>query len=200
MREGIARAFDVAADISIVAEAASAAQAMDAVRRVRPNVVLLANSLPDEPGITIIQALRRQPGAPFVLMLSAVCDGPLIRRAIEAGASGYLVKSDVDSRDLREAMRAVVEGQKWMSRLAANSLASCVGGRDRRPGETLTPRERQVWGLIAAGRSNRSMAQQLGISERTVKYHVSNVLKKLRVSSRSEATALAYSSSFMSNA
>lgn len=197
MREGISRALDSAADIEVVGEAESAAQAVERTRRAMPNVVILDNSLPDADGISVIQTLRRLPSAPSVLMLSFMCEGAVIRRSLEAGASGYLVKSDVDGAALREAVRAVVTGRTWVSRSAANSLASCVAGRTREMGTALTPRERQTWELIAHGLTNRDIANSLGISERTVKFHVSNVLKKLMVSSRTEAAALAYSSHFM---
>lgn len=197
MREGITRAFDSAADVEVVGEATSAAQAVERTRRALPNVVILDNSLPDADGISIIQTLRRQPSAPSVLMLSFMSEGALIRQSLEAGASGYLVKCDVDGPGLREAVRAVMVGKTWMSRSAANSLASCVAGRTRETGTALTPRERQTWELLAHGLTNRDIANSLGISERTVKFHVSNVLNKLMVSSRTEAAALAYSSHFM---
>jgi len=130
-------------------------------------------------------------------MLSFMCEGATVRQALEAGASGYLVKSDVNAAALRDAVHAVMVGETWVSPTAANHLASCVAERVRDAGTALTPRERQIWQLLAQGKPNREIAVGLGISERTVKFHVSNVLRKLMVSSRTEAAALAYSSHFI---
>ena len=200
MREGISRALSSAADIEVVGECGTAEQALSQARDLLPDVVVLDNSLPKADGMSIIQALRRLPGAPLVLMLSFMCEGTTVRRALEAGASGFLVKSDVDASGLRDAVHAVVAGRTWVSPSAANALASCVAGRSRKADATLTPRERQIWRLLAEGHTNRDIAGALAISERTVKFHVSNVLRKLMVASRTEAAALAYSTHFVSPA
>lgn len=198
MREGIALALGDSDDIKVVAEAGTARGALEQCRTTRPDVVLLDNKLPDADGVGLIQAIRRLPGAPRVLMLSFQNTGTLIRRALEAGACGYLVKSDADACSLREAVRAAFAGTTWVSRAAANALAASVAGRTADARLALTPRERQVWRLLAEGHSNAEIARDLAVSARTVKFHVSNVLRKLMVSNRTEAAALAYSSHFMS--
>ncbi len=197
MREGIRRALEEAGDIVVVGEAVSAELGVEQARRLKPDVVVLDNSLPHADGLDIIQALRRQSNSPKVLMLSFMCEGTLVRRALEAGASGFLVKSDVNASALRDAVHAVMVGETRVSPTAANQLASCVAQRVRDSGTALTPRERQIWQLLAEGLPNREIAIELQISERTVKFHVSNVLRKLMVSSRTEAAALAYSSHFI---
>lgn len=198
MREGIRRALEEADDIVVVGEAVSAEIGVEKARSVKPDVVVLDNSLPCADGLDMIQTLRRQPGAPKVLMLSFMCDGVLVRQALEAGASGFLVKSDVSASALREAVHAVMSGETRVSPTAANQLARCVAQRIRTCGSALTPRERQIWQMLAEGLRNRDIAFELRISERTVKFHVSNILRKLMVSSRTEAAALAYSSHFIS--
>lgn len=198
MREGISRALGCADDIEVVGECGTAERALASARVLLPDVVVLDNSLPKAEGISIIASLRRLPGNPLVLMLSFMCEGATVRRAFEAGASGFLAKSDVDASGLRDAVRAIVAGKTCVSPAAANALASCVAGRSREAGTTLTPRERQIWRLLAEGHTNRDIAGTLAISERTVKFHVSNVLRKLMVASRTEAAALAYSTHFIS--
>lgn len=197
MREGVCRALEAAGDIVVVGEAASAELGVEAARRLRPDVVVLDNSLPQADGLDVIRAIRRQPDPPRVLMLSFMCEGTTVRQALEAGASGFLVKSEVNASALRDAVHAVMVGETRVSPMAANQLAACVAQRVRDAGTALTPRERQIWQLLAEGLPNREIANDLGISERTVKFHVSNVLRKLLVSSRTEAAALAYSSHFI---
>lgn len=190
VRKGIREFLEEEGDISVVAEAANGAQAVALVAEHHPDVAVLDIQMP---GVTGIEATRRikaeHPGV-RVLILTAYDDDPYIFALIQAGASGYILKT-ADSSDLVHAVRAVHRGdsaldptvtQKVVQQLATGHPLGAPSAV-----ETLTDREVEVLRLAAKGLTNKAIGQALGISDRTVQGHLANIYGKLNVSSRTEA-------------
>lgn len=189
MRQGLRSVLEREPDLRVVAEAASAAEAVAAVARQLPDLVLLdlkLSTASDSEGIDLCRELtERHPGL-AVLVLTTFLDEHLVLRAIRAGARGYVVK-DVDTSGLVRAIRDVSRGG---SAFDARSAAAVIRGlkTPEPPASTeLTAREREVLRLLAGGLSNRVIGERLFISETTAKFHVGNVLRKLGVTRRAEA-------------
>ncbi|MBT0772786.1 response regulator transcription factor [Kineosporia sp. J2-2] len=189
VRQGLRAVLEREHDLRVVGEASSAAGVRAVVERSRPDVVLLdlkLSATSDTEGLAVCAALTaRFPGL-GVLVLTTLLDDRLVLSAIQHGARGYLLK-DVDTAELVRAIRAVGRGD---SALDARSTAAMVrslspGADPARP--RLTERETEVLRLLAQGYSNRAIGSRLYISETTVKFHVSNLMRKLDVSRRAEA-------------
>ncbi len=177
VREGLVAALHGKGDIEVVGGFGSAEEAIAAAPRLKPDVVILDLELP---GLSGIDAIAQFP-AP-VLMLTAYGTDDEIERALAAGAKGYLLKG-APLADLERAIDAVSRGESFLdSRVTAQLLSR--GGRAR-----LTPREREVLRLL--GTSNKEIAAALGISERTVKFHVTSIFNKLGAETRAQAVAIA---------
>ena len=170
-----------------------------AVARERPDVVLLDLRLPGMSGLEALRRLRATKNCPPVVMLTTSDHERDLLEALRAGAAGYLLK-DMEPDALVAALRSIVDGETMVAPALAPALARAVQGRaapspeglgQAGPFEALTPREREVLGLLAEGRSNRGIAEGLGISEGTVKAHVKAILRKLGAESRVAAAVLA---------
>jgi two-component system, NarL family, response regulator DevR len=188
-RQGLRAVLEIEDDLRVVGEAGSAAEVVAVVEQARPDVVLLdlkLSAASDTEGLAVCAALTsRFPGL-GVLVLTTLLDDRLVLTAIQHGARGYVVK-DGDTAELVRAVRAVGHGD---SALDARSTAAMV--RSLSPGiaparPRLTEREVEVLRLLAQGCSNRVIGNRLYISETTVKFHVSNLMRKLEVSRRAEA-------------
>ncbi len=180
VRQGIAAIISQEPDMTVVAQAGSAAEAIDLFRRHRPDVTLMDLSLPDGTGVEVIETLLAEfPDARFVVMTVYGGEDD-IYLALKAGARAYLLK-DAGGEVLVEAIRAVLEGKRYLPPAVASRLA------DRMSGTDLTRRELDVLKLLAAGGSNRLIAERLKVTEGTVKTHLNNILGKLGVSSRTQA-------------
>ena len=198
VRQGLRSLLDVAEGIAVAGEAPDGPAALKLAESLRPDIVLLDLKLPGMDGLGVIEALRsaKPPAGPRVLVLTSATDPGRARQAVRAGAAGVVYK-DIDPDALVRAIRAVHDGLLLLAPEAAASLSSGFGGPagsagdgGPRPG-TLTGREREVLALIAEGRSNREIARRLGVSEKTVKAHVSSVLAKLGVQDRTQAAVYA---------
>ncbi len=184
VRNGVAQILNEQTDISVVAQAADGAQAIDLYDRHRPDVALIDLRMPVLEGVEVVERIRAQfPDASIVILTTYDADDD-IERALHAGAKAYLLK-DVAPHDLVSCVRAVRMGRTWVSPTIGSKLA------DRMTRVRLTPREMGVLRLIAAGRANREIAETLAISEGTVKIHVTHLFEKLGVASRTEAIATA---------
>jgi RNA polymerase sigma factor (sigma-70 family) len=191
----------LAADgIEVVASVADGAAAVDAVRRTRPDVVLMDIRMPEVDGL---EATRRilsdpgDPGAPKVLMLTTFDLDRYVYAALSAGASGFLLK-DVTPEQLVAAVRLVRSGDALLAPAITRRLVERFAVRDERGAtlhrdlSTLTPRELEVLQLLARGLSNAELAARFTLSEATVKTHVARILAKLRLRDRAQAVVIAY--------
>jgi DNA-binding NarL/FixJ family response regulator len=179
VREGLRVLLGQQADLEIVGEAGDVPTASDVVAATQPDVVLIDVGLGEADGVPLIGALSDRAPESRVLVLSMFTDGETVRQALLAGAAGYLVKGASVS-ELVEAIRAVAAGRTYLH----SSIAGIVlddGLRWLRAGVPLSPREREVLSLLAAGRPAERIAGVLGISTNTVRRHLANVTEKLGI-------------------
>lgn len=192
VRRGVRDLLTTEGDVAVVAEAASAAEAVDRAAEVEIDVAVLDVQLPDGSGVEVCRALRRAHPRVRCLMLTSFSDDEALDRAIDAGASGYVLKQ-IRGADLVDAVRRVAAGESLMDRAIAARSAERLRRRadddERLAG--LTAQERRILGLLAEGRSNREIASALYLAEKTVKNYVSNLLSKLGMSRRTEAAVYA---------
>ena len=188
VRQGLKMFLGLDHDLVVVGEASDGAEALRLARELRPDVVLMDLLMPVMDGIAATQAIRQELPDTEVLALTSVLEDASVVGAIRAGAIGYLLKN-TGADDLRRAIRAAAAGQVHLSPEAAARLMREV--RAPESPEVLTERETDVLRLLAEGKANKEVAQTLRIGEKTVKTHVSNVLAKLGVQSRTQAALYA---------
>ena len=195
VRLGLRVVLEVEADIEVVGDADTAARAVVAAGRLRPDLVLLDVVLPDRSGIEACREMRVANPGLRVLMLTSFSDETAVLSAMMAGASGYLLKN-APRAELLNAIRSVAGGATLLdpavAKVVQQRLAGLSSGRPSGSADGgLSEREREVIALIAEGLTNREIAERLVISEKTARNHVSNILDKLGLSRRSEAAAYA---------
>ncbi len=188
VRQGLRVFLILDSEIQIVGEAANGAQALTMARELRPDVVLMDLLMPVMDGITATATIRREMPHTEVVALTSVLEDALVVDAVRAGAIGYLLK-DTQADELCRAIKAAADGQVQLSPKAAERLMREV--RAPESPEALTERETEVLRLLAQGQSNKEIAATLNIGEKTVKTHVSNILAKLGVPSRTQAALYA---------
>jgi NarL family two-component system response regulator LiaR len=190
VRQGLRTFLELQEDIDVVGEAADGAAAVEQAERLAPDVVLMDLAMPGTDGVTAIRALRERVPDARAIALTSFSDDERVFGAVRAGAAGYLLK-DTDPAELVAGIRTVAAGQGLLSPpVAARLLEELATDGGPAAGEAtagLTPREREVLLLIARGRSNKRIALELGVAEKTVKTHVGHVLAKLGVSDRTQA-------------
>ena len=188
VRQGLRMYLTLDPEIEVVGEAADGQEALRLSRELHPDVVLMDLLMPVMDGRTATQAIRQELPEVEVIALTSVLDDASVGGAIRAGAIGYLLKT-TDAKELGRAIRAAAAGQVHLSPEAAARLVKEV----QIPGspETLTERETAVLRLLARGGANKQIARQLNIGEQTVKTHVSNILSKLQLQSRTQAALYA---------
>lgn len=189
VRRGLATILKVFDDLQLIGEAESGEAAIKLAAEVLPDVILMDMSLPGMDGATTTRAIRKKIPQTQVIVLTSFKDGKLIKQALEAGAIGYLLK-DVSADDLVQAIRSAHAGRATLSPEAAQSLVE-TANLPPTPGQNLTEREREVLSLMIEGLNNVQIAGRLTVSPSTIKSHVSNILAKLGVASRTEAVTLA---------
>ena len=188
VRQGLRTFLDLQDDIEVVAEAADGHEAVDATERLDPDVVLLDLVMPGLDGLGALRQLREHRAR--VLVLTSFGDDDKLFSALRAGAAGYLLK-DVQPTELVRAIRAAHAGESPLSPAVATRIVEEVAQGAASAHDDLTPRELDVLTLIARGRSNKVIARELGVAEKTVKTHVSHILAKLGVSDRTQAALYA---------
>jgi len=192
VRQGLRTFLDLQADIDVVGEAADGEEAVAVAAEHAPDVILLDLVMPRLDGIGALRRLRETAPAARVIVLTSFGEDERLFTALRAGASGYLLK-DVEPAELVRAIRAAHEGNSPLSPTIATRVVEEIaqGGGAPAQVDDLTPRERDVLILIAKGRSNKVIALELGVAEKTVKTHVSHILGKLDLTDRTQAALYA---------
>ncbi|MCS7062197.1 MAG: response regulator transcription factor [Anaerolineae bacterium] len=188
VRQGLRMFLSLDPDLEIVGEAADGAEAVQKARELKPDVVVMDLLMPVMDGIAATAIIRRELPETEVLALTSVLEDASVIGAVKAGAIGYMLK-DTQADELCRAIKAAAAGQVQLSPRAAARLMREVRLPDSP--EALTERETEVLRLLAQGRSNKEIAAALTIGEKTVKTHVSNILAKLGVQSRTQAALYA---------
>jgi DNA-binding NarL/FixJ family response regulator len=183
--EGIRRALEPADDIEIVGEATRGSEVLPLVRRLHPDVVLLDMRMPQMDGLTCLDQIRKQHADIKVIVLSVFSDPERIQAAFRHGASGYIVKS-VNPVDLASAIRQAVDGTVFHAFGSPEpETANGVAG-------DLTERELVILKAVARGLSNAQIGKELWVTEQTVKFHLTNIYRKLDIANRTEAARYAF--------
>jgi DNA-binding NarL/FixJ family response regulator len=191
VREGLSAVLETQPDFEIVGQATNGAQAVERAAALRPDVILLDLELPELDGVAALRAIRTNDPAAKVIIFTAFDTDERILAAVQAGAQGYLLKG-APREDLFQAIRVVHGGGSLLQPVVAARLLRQVSvAASATPTESLTERELEVLHLLAKGRQNKEIANELWISERTVKFHVSAILAKLQVGNRTEAVSKA---------
>jgi DNA-binding NarL/FixJ family response regulator len=188
VRQGLRMFLALDPELEVIGEAADGAEAVRMARELKPDVVLMDMLMPVMDGVTATAIIRRELPDTEVIALTSVLEDEKVIGAVRAGAIGYLLK-DTEADDLRRAIKAAADGQVQLSPKAAARLMREVRAPDSP--EALTERETDVLRLLAQGKSNKEIAGMLSLSEKTVKTHVSNILAKLGVPSRTQAALYA---------
>jgi DNA-binding NarL/FixJ family response regulator len=186
MVEGIRRALEPAEDIEIVGEASNGSQVLPLVRRLSPDVVLLDMRMPQMDGLLCLDAIRKNCPKVKVIVLSVFSDPEHIQAAFRHGACGYIVKS-VNPVDLPSAIRQAVDGTVFHAIGLPESSDEAVG-----KASGLTERELAILKAVARGLSNSAIGKELWVTEQTVKFHLTNIYRKLDLANRTEAARYAY--------
>jgi NarL family two-component system response regulator LiaR len=199
VREGLRTFLELQDGIEVVGEAGDGIEALERAARLEPDVILMDLVMPRLDGVAAMRKLRERSPHSRVIVLTSFLDDNRLMPALQAGAAGYLLK-DVEPAELAEAVRTAGSDRAMIDPTVAARLVRTLsepgpsirrGGAGADPGSSLTPREREVLELIAAGRSNKRIAVELGIAEKTVKTHVGHLMAKLGVSDRTQAALLA---------
>jgi DNA-binding NarL/FixJ family response regulator len=191
VRQGIHSLLALAGDITIVAEAGDGDDALAAIARERPDVVLLDVRMPKKNGLDVLRALKATGTMPPVILLTTFDDDEVLLEAVRAGARGYLLK-DVSLEQLTDAIRAVAAGGTMIRPAVTERVLRGLEHMPRdfealSPPDPLTKRELEILRLMAGGYSNREIAEALGTAEGTIKNHASSILSKLGVRDRTRA-------------
>lgn len=189
VRRGLAAFLKVFDDLQLAGEAESGREAIQLCADILPDVILMDMVMPDMDGAAATRAIRQQFPHVQVIALTSFKEGDLVKNALEAGAIGYLLK-DISADELVRAIRAAHAGRATLSPEAAQSLVE-TANQPAVPGQDLTERELEVLALMVEGLNNTQIAGRLTVSSSTIKSHVSNILSKLGVASRTEAVTLA---------
>jgi two-component system, NarL family, response regulator LiaR len=191
VRQGLRTYLELQPDIDVIAEAADGDAAVAEAARLAPDVVLLDLVMPQLDGVAALRLLRERAPTAHVIVLTSFGEDERLFDALRAGAVGFLLK-DTEPAELVRAIRSAHAGQSPLSPATATRVVAELarGGRPR-AAELLTPRELDVLRLIARGRSNKRIALELGVAEKTVKTHVGHVLGKLGLSDRTQAALYA---------
>jgi len=195
VRQGLRALLERESDIEVVGEAADGLEALRLIETSRPDVVVMDITMPGLNGLEVLRRIRPRLPQVQVLMLSVHEGEEYVLRALQAGASGYLLKRSL-SAELLIAIRAAQRGEMFLSPAVSPALINRIlqgvsSEENKTPYDKLTPREREVFQLIAEGRTNQAIAHRLGISVRTVETHRANLMKKLEIHDVAGLTRLA---------
>jgi DNA-binding NarL/FixJ family response regulator len=192
VRRGLRGFLDLLDDIEVVGEAENGRQAVEEAANLQPDVILMDLLMPELDGIGAIAAIKQAHPVIEIVALTSFIEEEKVTTALEAGATGYLLK-DADADEVATAVRAAYNGEVHLDAAVTRLLAQRMRQRKTQPEpvEPLTDREREVLSLLGRGSSNKEIASALNITERTARTHVSNILGKLGLSSRTQAALYA---------
>lgn len=189
VRRGLATFLQISDNLELVGEADNGEEAIELCARLLPDVILMDMVMPDMDGVTATRLIREQFPTVQVIALTSFKEAGLVKSALQAGAIGYLLK-DISAEELARAIRSAHAGQGTVDSEVTQGLIQAAT-RPTAPGKDLTEREHEVLTLLVEGLNNTEIAEKLVVSPSTIKSHVSNILAKLDVTSRTEAAALA---------
>jgi DNA-binding NarL/FixJ family response regulator len=195
VRDGLQAMLSTQADFQVIGEAATGKETVTRTLELRPDVLLLDLEMPDMDGSQVLEHIRLALPAIQAIVLTAFDTDERILSAIKAGARGYLLKG-VPRQEIFQAIRTVSQGGSLLQPVVTSRLLEHIrtGGDRREPANPLTGREREVLGLVAQGKANKQIGNELNITERTVKFHISVILRKLDAANRAEAVQKALTS------
>ncbi len=188
VRSGLSAFLSVVPDLELIGEAENGDEAVRRCGLLNPDVILMDLMMPGTDGVTATQLIHEKYPRVHVIALTSFPEDDLVQKALQAGATGYLMKN-VSARELAEAIRAAYKGKMTLSPEAAQALAHAAANQAE--GAELTDREREVLKLMVEGLNNQEIADRLVVSLSTVKYHISNILSKLQVDNRVAAVTVA---------
>ena len=186
VREGLIAILETQDDFEIVGEASNGQETVELIEQLSVDILMTDLEMPKLDGLEVIKKLQNKKQAPKIIVFTVFDTDERIVNAIKAGAKGYLLKG-ASRQDIYAAVRTVYDGGTLLQPLVASKLFNHLN----KPPETLSPRELEVLGLLGKGKTNQSIAKELFISERTVKFHVSSILGKLGAKNRTDALQLA---------
>jgi two-component system, NarL family, nitrate/nitrite response regulator NarL len=196
-RDGLRRLLEAEHDLVVIGEASNADEALSLTRSLEPDILLLDLAMPRASGLEALRALADHPTTTRVILLTAAIEKVDIVKALQLGARGLVLKESATAL-LMKAIRTVMSGEFWVGRENVSDLVvalRALGADSERPESHknfgLTDRELQITGLVVAAAGNKEIAEKLGISEKTVKHHLTNIFDKLGVSSRLELALFA---------
>ncbi|PYQ70045.1 MAG: DNA-binding response regulator [Acidobacteria bacterium] len=195
LRDGLRKLLEAEQDFAVVGEAVDGHGAVEVTRRIEPNILLLDLAMPGLPGLEVLRALNGVPLATRTILLTANIERDEVVKALQLGARGLVMK-DSASELLMKAMRMVMAGQYWIGRESVSGLVETLRTQmfaSSEPKFGLTPRELEIVAAVAAGYSNKEMAQRFSLSQETVKHHLTRIYNKLHVTNRLELALFAIS-------
>ena len=192
IREGIKQLLEFDGSIEVVAEAANGIECLEKLKVFSPDVLLLDINMPEKNGIEVLQELKESKSDVKVLILTVHNELEYLLKAVDIGVDGYILK-DSESSELKKAIQSICNGNNYIQASLIPALNNRLVNRDidRDKIDSLTSRELDVLIQVASGMSNKEIATNLDISERTVKNHISNIFKKIDVSDRTQAAVFA---------
>jgi DNA-binding NarL/FixJ family response regulator len=193
VRAGIRQFLELSPDLQVVAEASNGREACEMLKQFQPDVAVMDIQMPVMSGIEATRWIRENRLAVGVLVLTAYDDDPYVQAVLQAGANGYVLKT-ANPQEIIQAIRDVFHGKTVLDAALTQKLIARLARQDEKaPVEPLTDRELQILTLTAKGYTNKAIAVQLGISDRTVQNHLANIFQKLAAESRTEAVMRAVS-------
>ena len=192
IREGLKSLLELEGDIEVIAEAEDGVDCLEKLKVYTPDVLLLDINMPRKNGLEVLQSLKSSRSKVKVLALTVHNEVEYLMKAVDIGVDGYILK-DSESAELKKAIFAIVDGENYIQPSLIPALNSKMIEKNLDEGkiDSLTKRELEVLKLLAVGMYNKEVAENLHISERTVKNHVSNIFKKLEVTDRTQAAVFA---------